>query len=78
MRLDKWPPNSPDLNPLDYTIWTSVVQRVKHRRYESQHLLKEAIERAWETMDEEHVRRVTCSFRKRLEAVVATNGEHQK
>ena len=25
---DKWPPNSPDLNPVDYKIWSVVQQRV--------------------------------------------------
>ena len=24
--LDEWPPNSRDLNPLDYAIWSMVVQ----------------------------------------------------
>ena len=25
LEKDKWPPNSPDLNPLDYYFWNSVV-----------------------------------------------------
>jgi len=30
--LDLWPPNSPDLNPVDYKIWGVMQQQV----YESQ------------------------------------------
>jgi len=26
--LDLWPPNSPDLNPVDYKIWSVMQQRV--------------------------------------------------
>ena len=27
-----WPPNSPDLNPMDYAIWGALQQRVYHQR----------------------------------------------
>jgi len=26
---DKWPPNSPDLNPLDYHVWGAMLERYK-------------------------------------------------
>ena len=26
---DEWPPNSPDLNPLDYHVWGSMLERYK-------------------------------------------------
>ena len=29
---DLWPPNSPDLNPVDYKIWGVMQQRVYERR----------------------------------------------
>ena len=29
---DLWPPNSPDLNPVDYKIWRVMQQRVYERR----------------------------------------------
>ena len=30
--LDLWPPNSPDLNPVDYKIWGVMWQHVYERR----------------------------------------------
>jgi len=30
---DIWPPNSPDLNPVDYRIWEVVQERVSKRQY---------------------------------------------
>ena len=27
---DMWPPNSPDLNPVDYAIWGALQERVYH------------------------------------------------
>ena len=27
---DSWPPNSPDINPLDYHVWGSVLQKFCH------------------------------------------------
>ena len=29
---DQWPPNSPDMNPVDYKIWTVMPQRVYEKR----------------------------------------------
>jgi len=29
---DQWPPNSPDMNPVDYKIWTIMQQRVYQKR----------------------------------------------
>jgi len=27
-----WPPNNPDINPMDYAIWDALQQRVYHQR----------------------------------------------
>jgi len=29
---DMWPPNNPDINPMDYAIWGALQQRVYHQR----------------------------------------------
>jgi len=26
-RKDSWPPNSPDLNPLDYYVWEAIMEK---------------------------------------------------
>ena len=32
---DHWPPNSPDLNPLDYSIWNELVKAIKWNKVDS-------------------------------------------
>ena len=27
-----WPPNSPDINPVDYAVWGALQQRIYHQR----------------------------------------------
>ena len=31
---NRWPPNSPDLNPLDYSIWNELVQNLNWEKVE--------------------------------------------
>ena len=32
---DYWPPNSPDLNPLDYSIWDELVNTINWKKIKS-------------------------------------------
>ena len=39
-----WPPNSPDLNPVDYAVWGALQEMVYHRKtFTSAQELKRAI-----------------------------------
>ena len=43
-QTDMWPPNSPDLNPVDYAVWETLQQLVyQHRSFTSVAELKQAI-----------------------------------
>jgi len=42
-----WPPNSPDLNPVDYEIWAVMQHRVYHRQIHSEDELKRRIIDVW-------------------------------
>ena len=37
---DHWPSNSPDLNPLDYSIWDELALQVKWDRVTSKQMLR--------------------------------------
>ena len=71
-----WPPASPDLNPLDYAIWSRLVRKVNSVRHTSKANLKIAIEEAWEEMDESYLQHVTGRFRSRLKRVLDGNGAY--
>ena len=69
-----WPPNSPDLNPLDYYVW-SVVERVTNKsRHPNVASLRAAIEAAFANMDSAALQRACGRFRTRMEAVIEANG----
>jgi len=46
-----WPPNSPDINPVDYAIWDALQQRVYHQRQlKTVEELKRAIVTEWQKL----------------------------
>jgi len=40
---DLWPPNSPDLNPVDYKIWGVMQDRVYHKKVKDVNELREQL-----------------------------------
>jgi len=73
---DNWPPNSTDLNPVDYSICEHpkslfivvVIRDVEH--------LQEVLQTCWEQIGQDVIDRAIGQFRKRLSLVVATGGGH--
>ena len=72
----QWPANSPDLNPLDYAIWSMVAQGACKDRPSSVTALKQKVSLYWNAMDGEQIRAVCRKFRPRLERCVAENGSY--
>jgi len=70
-----WPPNSPRLNPVDYSIWGALQQLVyrRHRIRGVEHL-KEVVQTCWQQIGQDVINRAVGQFRKRLSLVVATGG----
>ena len=50
-----WPPSSPDLNPLDYSIWAHLEAEVNATSHASLKSLKAAIKKAWKKMDAAYI-----------------------
>jgi len=70
-----WPPNSPDLNPLDY-VW-SVVERVTNKsRHPNVTSLWTAIEATFVDIDSATLQRACERFRSRIEAVIEADGDY--
>ena len=52
-QTDMWPPNSPDLNPVDYAVLGTLQQLVyQHRSFTSVAELKQAIINAWQELSQ--------------------------
>ena len=74
---EKWPANSPDLNPVDFGIWGILEQNVyKGRKITDLQMLKNAIIEEWDKIPQETLTRCIDVFRSRLRSVIAANGGH--
>ena len=73
---DFWPPNSPDLNPMDYYLWSVVEGKVNEHPVPSRDALKRKITEVMKKMDQEEVARACACFRPRLEKVIDAEGGH--
>ncbi len=71
---DFWPPQSPDLNPLDYSIWWQVESKACRVCHNSIADLKSSVEAEWEKMSKDYIINVCHTFRGHLEAVLAADG----
>jgi hypothetical protein len=50
---EKWPMNSPDLNPVDYSIWGMLQQLVCRQRIRDIQHLKEVLGACWDEISED-------------------------
>ena len=71
---DFWPRQSPDLNPLDYSVWPHTESRACKDRHNNTEELKAAVNRARALMSKDYVQKVREDFRPRLSRVIAADG----
>ena len=72
-----WPPNSPNLNPVDCCVWSALERNVhRGRRFENTIELKEAIFQEWEALPQAVINNAIDGFRSRVRLVIAENGQH--
>lgn len=69
-----WPPNSPDLNPMDYYVWDAVEKDTNRRASTTKAELINIIKAVFETLPRESVKSACSRFRGRIEAVIDANG----
>lgn len=71
-----WLPSSPDLNPLDYSVWSVLERKACARPHPNKDSLKAAVEQAWAEMSTTYVVQTCKAFRGRMERMLAANGSH--
>ena len=69
-----WPPYSPDLNPMDYSVWSVLETKACCTTKPNVEALKASIRRQWAALPTSYVRRACASFRRRLELCIAADG----
>jgi transposase len=71
-----WPPNSPDLNPVDYKIWSVLQDRVYRTRILNVEHLKQRLVEEWAQFDQKIIDGAVKQWRQRLRACVRAEGGH--
>ncbi|KAK6037536.1 hypothetical protein COOONC_24959 [Cooperia oncophora] len=71
---EEWPASSPDLNPLDYNLWSYLESKACATPHPNLDSLKAALIREWDEIDDALLRPVIDAFPKRLRAVVRAKG----
>jgi inhibitor of nuclear factor kappa-B kinase subunit alpha len=78
IKKDEWPPNSPDLNPLDFHVWGAMLE--KYQAYmpkpKNRAELKTVLQAIWNGLPQEPIDRAILAFRRRLRACVKAQGGH--
>ena len=74
---NEWPPNSPDLNPVDFCIWGKLKTNVyRERRITSIEQLRAVLIEEWEKFPQSIIDNCIDAFRGRLRRVIECEGMH--
>jgi hypothetical protein len=74
---DEWFPNSPDLNPLDYSVWSILEERACAKPHDNKvESLKRVLKKAWKEISVETLAKIVDNFPKRLKSCMEAQGGH--
>ena len=76
IKASDWPSGSPDLNPLDYRLWSHLELMACHRGHRNLESLKAALVKAVERFPQEVLRTAIDDWPRRLQACVKAKGGH--
>ena len=71
---EQWPSNSPDLNPMDYSIWGILESKACSSQHTSLQSLKSNLIAEWNKIDENMLKNITKTFNERLRRVINAKG----
>ena len=73
---EEWPPSSPDLNALDYSLWSILENEACSTPCQNIEALKKKLTKCWDKIPLDVVRAAIDDFPKRLCSVVKARGKH--
>lgn len=71
-----WPPNSPDLNPMDYSIWGILQGMVYREKIRNRDHLQATLLACWDEISQDHINSAIDQFRPRLRKLIEVEGKH--
>ena len=72
----EWPPNSPDLNVMDYSIWSILEAEACSKPHQSIEVLKKSLVKAWNAIPQDIIDKAVDDFPKRLKKCIEAGGGH--
>ena len=75
MSPKQWPPNSPDLSPVDYKIWAAMQQRVYQTKIRNVDELRQRLLNVWSSIEQDVIDASIDQWRVRLKACVRSGGD---
>jgi len=73
---ENWPPNSPDLNPVDYSIWGALQQLVYQQTIPDLDNLKDVLRSCWEQISQDLINKAIDQWLSRISLVIRAKGGH--
>ncbi|CAM4816947.1 unnamed protein product [Rotaria magnacalcarata] len=73
---DRWPPNSPDLCPFDYSLWNELAKLMNWKKITTKELLIQEIKHSVKKIEKEKILNSVNDFTKRLRIIKETGGEY--
>lgn len=73
--LHGWPPNSPDLNPIE-NLWAHLKCKLNAQQLRTTAALRAGLEKAWEEVPAWMLQKLMGSFSRRLRKCIQRGGEH--
>ena len=65
-----WPPSNPNRNPLDYTTWGILENKINTTSHPNIGSLKTVIENEWNKISEEFILKACKSFQRHIDAII--------
>ena len=75
---DQWPPNSPDLNPLNYHVWRAMlhIYHMYSLKSKNKEKLRVVFQTIWDALPQSPIDRAILTFRRRLRTCITAEGKH--
>ena len=71
----QWPAASPDLNPLDYSVWGLMRNRMANKNPMNIKDLKDLVKKEWDNITQDEVERIVDSLPSRLTKLIEVDGK---
>lgn len=77
IKLLDWPPQSPDLNPIE-NLWSILDEKIDKTGVTNKENYFAALRKTWEELDKKYLQNLVESMPRRLQAVIKAKGSHTK